>query len=393
MPMNFIYRNHLTKNIPFRLSIVAMFLALGYAAFDSIWSIYIHSFLENPAYVGLFSVALTTIGFLFFFFDTPIIEKYNETSLWLVGAVLLIFSYGLFYVANSFCMIAFVGVLFTVGKSLHYQSRGIILCDSCKKKDLGEAEGILGAMRNVGWLLGPLIGGFTAAKYGVRSVFLFSIVFVLIGIALFRMIKIKDCNHHTKDDATLKSSILNIKKFFKSKKLFTSYFVAGGMPLYWSIIYVFVPLHIMQEGFSGSTIGIFLFAIVIPLVLLEYVVGKNAYRFKFKTLFFYGYIILALCSALAFVFNSIFLSLSFIVLGSIGAAMIETTREHFFFSQVSKSEEEKYFGPFMTHIHTFPFIGKAIVSGFLFLFPLKSTFLILAIIMTLFAFYSMYLKK
>ncbi|MBN2457522.1 MFS transporter [Candidatus Woesearchaeota archaeon] len=392
MPIDFINRHKINK-IAFRLPNVAFFLSLAYAARDSIWSIYLDTFMNNEVYVGLFTGILTLISVVLFFFLTPIIERYREKNTYLWGAIGLLIGYFIFYIAGSMKVVIFASLIYIVGRVFHTVSQGILISDSCAKKDLGKTEGYVYAIRNIGYMIGPLLGGFIAGKLGIHYVFIFSAVFVLFGMTLFRLAKIKEINHHTKDDATIKGSIMNMKNFFSKKRFTLLYAVSGGISLYWGMIFIYVPLYILKSGYGEHIAGIVLFAVSAPLVIFEYKVGKVADIYGYKRFFIYGYLLLALFSLFSYFSGNIIILIVCLTVGSIGASFLEGTRESFFFLNVTKSEEEKYYGPFITHTDSFSTIGKFAGAVFLIFFPLKAIFLLTSALMLIFTVLSFFVRQ
>jgi len=378
--------SHLSnKSDSARLANVSLFICLSFAAFTTVWSIYLDSFLHNASMVGLISGSLGVVSILGFLFFTPLIEKYPESKIWVMAALTLIMAYFMLYLVKSIYLVLIGAGIYVLARVLYTEVQGILICDSCKKKDLGKGVGFYGSFRNIGYVLGPLLAGFIAFKLGIPFVFLFCGVFVLLAFFMFETIKLKECNHHTKDEGTLKSSFHNLITYFKTWKLFKAYIVSGGVPFYWAIIYIFGPLYAIRNGLSGNEVGIFLFCVAIPMVLFSYSSGKMADKIGYRKLFIFGHLIMASFMFLAFISKDFYFTLLYIILGSIGASFIESPRESYFFTKVKKSEEEKYYGPYKTHGTVFDMSGQILGGIILIFLPLKYIFLFLSIVMVMFA--------
>ena len=392
MVIHFPHRSHLIKTLPGKLCRVVLFFSLAYALFDTVWSLHLNSFLNNASYVGVFSGVMTLLSVLCFIFFTPILEKHSEKRIWMLSAFGLVIGYMIFFLSKSIIPLAIAAVFYVVSRVLHHESRGIIVSHSCSRKELGKTEGLFFTTMNIGWVVGPLLAGFIAGKIGVPFVFVFSAIFVLIGVALFKGIALRDYIHRAKTRGTLKTTLNNLKTFFSNKKLVLAYFVSGGIAVYWGVVYIYGPLYIIWKGLPSYFVGIFLFAIAVPLVLLEYFIGRIADKYGCKNLFIIGYIILAFFSLLAFLMINIYLSLWFIVLGSIGASLLEGTKETYFFRVVKRSEEEKFYGPYRTHQGLFGALSRFFAAVLLIFFSLQSIFVLLAIEMIIFAVISTRIK-
>jgi MFS family permease len=313
------------------------------------------------------------------------VERHSEKRIWMLSAFGLVTGYMIFFLSKSILVLALGAVFYIASRVLHYESSGIIISHSCSKKQLGKTEGLFYTVTNIGWVIGPLMGGFIAARIGVPLVFVFSAFFVLIGVAMFKNIVLKEYIHCNRTKETLKKTFTHLKDFFSNKKFLLAYFVSGGIALYWGIIYIYGPLYIIWRGLPSYFVGIFLFAVAVPLVLLEYFIGRISDKYGCKKLLILGYIILAFFALLAFLMSNVYLSLWFLILGSIGASLLEATKETYYFKVVKRSEEEKFYGSYRTHQDLFGTIGRFLGAIFLIFFSLQALFLLLAIEMIMFA--------
>ena len=92
-----------------------------------------------------------------------------------------------------------------------------------------------------------------------------------------------------------------------------------------------MPLYIITNNLSEFWIGIFLFATPIPLILLEFKISKHAEKIGYDKLFMAGFLIAGIFSLLCFFTSNIFLIMIYLILASIGLAMLEPTTESYFF--------------------------------------------------------------
>ncbi len=361
-----------------QLAITAMFLATGLALFNTIWAVYLESVIHNVALVGTISGIFALLGVLFLIFSTPIIERFAETKLWIWSILTSATGFLSFYYIDSIFWLLVVAVIIIFSGVIRMQANGILVRDLTKASNIGRSEGLQYALNNVGWMVGPLIAGLIAEKFGIRAVFIFVTFFCLTAYFSFKNIHIKDKNRFTEDDGKIRSTIKNLKSYFKNPERLKNYFLSGGINLYWGTIFLFIPLFIIKQELPAYWIGIFLFITALPLVILEYTIGSKADREGFKKFFITGYLILATCSFIAFFFEDIISWIIIFVIASFGAAMLEGTTESYFFKTVKRKEEEKYYGPYNTSIYLVSGAGKLIISGALFFIANKYVFLLLS---------------
>lgn len=262
---------------------------------------------------------------------------------------------------------------------------GILLRDETPFTDLSRIEGLNCSLRNLGWLVGPVIAGFIIANFGVRTNFLFSFVVVVISIAYFFRIKLRNVDHHNYPVGfDMTESLTNIKSFISKPDLVKSYFMYGGSSLFFSFVFLYLPLIILESHIPNYWIGISLSLSALPLIFLEYYVGNMESKLGFKKLFTIGFSIICTFLFLAFLQTNVVAIVVFIVLAASGAAFLEGTRESYFFKLTNESEEEKYYGIIHTSRFTFSIFSKLVAALFLLFFPIRFVFLLAFIILIFF---------
>lgn len=371
------------------LATIGLCNAIGTAAVTTIWAIYINSFLHNEAYTGLLSGALTIISFVSYFLFVPLIEKSNKGKLFAYSIFLTAVIYFLFSLNDSFSFFIILSIALTCMVVIRVSTFGVILKDSAKYTSLTKDEGIIYTLFNVGWFIGPLIGGYAAARFGIPKVFLIGALFTFIGFFVFKITSIKDARIQKHSDGDI---IKNFKDFFKDINRTKAYIIRGGVSLWWTLIYLFAPLYIVKQGMTEIAVGYFLFAVIVPLILFEYKFSCIVEKYSFKKIFQIGFLIAAIFGIATFFTSNTFLILSLLVLASIGLAMLEPTTEAYFLTLLNKNQVGRFFGPFNTTSDVAMFIGKVIPSLFLLFLPFKFIFLIFGISMLLFSFISTRIK-
>ncbi|MFA4960516.1 MAG: MFS transporter [Candidatus Pacearchaeota archaeon] len=356
-----------------RLSIITFIISLSYSLVDTIWAIYLGGIFNNVSIISFFSAFLTIIAFFSYFFFVPLIEKNSKSRLFATSLIFVGLSYLIFILNKSLTIFFIAAISLTIFTTLRINSFGIIVRDKSHKKNLSRNEGLLYTFFNIAWLIGPLISGLLAEAYGINFIFILSAIFIFLGLFLFWISRIKDLNIKKRADNHV---IKNFFAFFKSGKRRFAYFIGGGVNFWFILIYLYMPLLILENGLREVWIGYFLFATAIPVVFLEYPMSKLAGKIGFKRIFKIGFLILAVASLACFFIESIYIILAILVFASIGVSMIEPTTEAYFFDILkTKEEESRFYGPYNTTIDVNNFIGKVLIGLLLFIFPLKFIFL------------------
>ena len=354
---------------------------LAFSLIDTIWAVYLDSFVNSAAIVGFISGFLALISFFSFFFIIPIIEKNNKSKIYSYSLLLFTISYILFAINTKFYLVIILAFIVTILHTLRITSFGIIVRDKSSEKQLSRNEGLMYTFMNTAWLIGPLIAGFIAERYSISLVFVLSAVFIFLSFILFKISRIHDANIKKKADYNV---IKNFRDFFKKKDRFFSYILGGGVNFWWSLIYLFVPLYIIRSGLHVKWVGYFLFAVAIPLILFQYKFSKMAGKIGFKKLFKIGFFIPFFFALLCFFVGNIYFVLLFLVLASFGLAILEPTTEAYFFDILKGKQSLRFYGPYNTAIDINHFISRLLSASLLIFLPFKFVFLFFSVAMFFF---------
>ena len=377
-----IKKHHTTpevKNIRI-LAWIRLFISLASASIMTIWALYINSFVNNASTTGFVSSLLTLIAFISFFVFIHLIEKSDKGNLYLLSLFLTIIAYILFTFINSFTFFLITAICLTAVQAIQLTTSGVIIRDSSKKSSLAKNEGLLFTFGNLGFVIGPLIAGWLATKYSMSYIFLISSLFVIIALIISIYGQIKDPHIQKSRDGI----IPNLINFFKNKERVFAYVIAGGVQFWWVLIYLFMPLLIIEKGLSKAIVGYFLFAVALPLILTEYNFSKYPKKYSFKKIFMLGFIIPAILSIICFFIINIYTIMLVLTIASFGLALLEPTTEAYFLTIIKKNETSKFYGPFNTTFTINQFVAKIIPSALLTFLPFKFIFLVFGIFMFLF---------
>jgi MFS family permease len=363
-----------------KLSIVGMLVSLSAAFTNTIWAVYIDSFLHSEVYTGFFSTFLTLVAFVSYFIFIPFVEKFDKAKIFSYSLLSFVVFYLIFTFSSNLVLLFVISVIMTAVLSLRVTSYGLLVKDISERKNLAKNEGLVYTFLNISFVVGPLIAGFIAARFGNPWVFAISALFILTSFVFFKSTGIKDEEGKKRTD---KNMIKNFFEFFKKSDRTIAYLLRGGVNMWWILIYLFIPLWMIRHGLSTSDIGIFLFAVAIPLIALEFFFSRKAARIGFRKIFQFGYLFVAVIALLCFFLSDIYLILAFLVLASIGLAMLEPTTEAYFFDILGGKERYRFYGPFNTSIDFGNFVAKILGSTLLIFLPFNALFAMYAALMFL----------
>jgi MFS family permease len=390
--MHHLHRKHRLLKVSKELTIVRFFLAIALACIDTIWSLYMDSFGLSDSTIGFISSALVVISLLASVFIIPFLQKYNENNFMLFTLISTSLCYALIYFFDNLGFFIFMAITLTIISVMRINCFNIIFRDNTTNKDLNKEEGFLYTILNVGWLVGPLIAGFIIVTLNIKSVFLASSLFIIISSILFYLLHLKEAKKKKCDDIQF-NFFTNLNRFIKRKDLRTPYLIQFGIEVWWALIYIYVPLFIIQQGLSEAVVGYFLSFLVIPLVLFEYTAGKLSQKHGFKIFFVIAFFGLALCSLIAFFCKNIIIQLVSLGIACFFMAFLEPLQDSFFFKHVKKNEEEKFYPIFSTAFHTGSFLGKIVIACVLLFLPYNFSYLAMSILMITIGIICLKIKK
>ena len=373
-----------------RLGLISLKTKKGLALVTTIWAIYLESILHNISYVGFLTGFYTFIGIFVSVLSVPILEKNSKTKIFSFSLIIFILSYFLFSVVSNLWIVLILGVVIAIFSVIRMNSFGIIIRDKSKDDSVSKNVGLIYTFFNIAWFVGPLIAGFLAEKYGLKVVFIASGLVLLATLILFNLFKIKDNRITKKTDGNFIKLIIS---FLKNKDRRKIYFLAGGITFWNTLIYVYLPIYIINTTGKDLLVGYFLSATIIPLILLEYYFGKLTGKIGFRKIFVLGYSIMSLAAISSFFIPNLYLILIIITLGGIGMAMLESTTESYFFDIVKKNERDKYYGPYNTTIEVNGLVASVAMAGALLILPFKFIFLVVGAMMLILTLISLRIKN
>lgn len=360
----FPHRVKLSKST--ELAIIYFIIGIGLAALDTVWALYFNNFGLSESTIGFISAGTVALCLIFSFFSTPIMQKYDKIKIIILSLISNIVCYVLIFIYHNVILFVILSIIISIAYVFRINSYDIIFRDNTETKNLNKQEGLYYSLMNLSWLIGPLIGGFVLLKFNIQSVFLFAAISTTLSLIIFMSLKLKPIDKKIKTyDINL---IKNIKDYFKDKKRIYPYLMSSGIYAWFALIYIYVPLFILNKGVSEYYFGIFFAAVCIPPLISEYVVGKLSEKYGFKSFFILGYLGLFLSCIALFFINNVFVQIGILVFAGFFVACLEPLQDSFFFKMTYKYEEEKYYPVYATATHIGNFLSKILIAGILLFF-------------------------
>ena len=245
----------------------------------------------------------------------------------------------------------------------------------------GRIRGIFLSMGLIASLFAPTLSGYIAGDSAhYELVYLVSAVFLLpVFVMLFYRFR------HFEDP---KYDVLSVTRMFSAvwhnKDVFHISMAQFLMRFFFSWYVVYLPIYLHQHvGFSWPEIGVILFIMLLPYVLIEYPAGRIAdTMLGEKELLVAGFIIAGVATAPLFWLDStnVWLWGGILALTRVGTALIESMTETYFFKQID-GDDASILSTFRM-LRPFGYIiGPLVASALLLVVDMSVLWIILAAVM------------
>jgi hypothetical protein len=223
---------------------------------------------------------------------------------------------------------------------------------------------------NTGALFAPMIAVAVAGHYGLRSAFITSAAMYLAGWLLFKRYKIVQEDRKIpklSPRRTVKSVWRETMRYFSYGRFVRAYAVNFGYYALKSLRLLYMPIIVIESGFSKDTLGLVLTLGILPYVILSEPIGRIAKKYgpiATKIGLAFGFLSFSVCSFALFFVDGVAM-LSLFVLWQISGAFQEALHDLVFFDVAKKSEQSRFYGIFNTSTNLPKFITPLVAAAFI----------------------------
>jgi multidrug resistance protein len=221
----------------------SFFIFLGMSIVSPILPLYAKSY--NVSYT-LVSLAISAYAFGRFLADIPtgiLADKYGRRPIMIIGTLLLTVMALLNAWSGSFAEFLLYRLIQGIGSAMWMTSRSTLLADILKPEERGRVMGYFQTFMLLGSSAGPVVGGYVASLYGIKSTFYFYALTGFISLIItYLLIKEPEGTSHRSehlsfDMETAKRIMRNRSFSLACLATFTVFFMRTGIrgtmiPLY-----------------------------------------------------------------------------------------------------------------------------------------------------------------
>lgn len=337
--------------------------------------------------IGLFIAGLSL-------YLPPLLEKFNQRKLLIASCFLAGACFVLFGFSGTALTALVLLLLGQIALHINNNALSILFKDSTRStREFTKDIGFLGSFANLGWFIGPLLGGLTLSVAGFKGVFILAGALMALSGLYVLLFPFKTA---VKEREYLDKKIkANLKFYLSNPQLRIAYLQKFGVDLWWGFVFTFIGIFMLKGGYDGAVIGLFIALTSLPLFLFEFKTVGFVKKFGFKPIFIGCYASLTLiCLASFFVFEShLIIALGLVLFGSLALSFLEPISDLFFFSKVSLLEEEKAYPIYATSSMTGDMTGKILPGLVLVVFFDQAVFALLALMMCFITFRAFAIKE
>lgn len=272
-------------------------------------------------------------------------------------------------------------ILYTVSSNLLLINMDIFVESFSSNNSTGKTRALYFTCINLGWMFSPLLSSYLISQGSYTLAFFVS---ALILIPIFVIVLSHAKNLKDKIKYSKEKLITVLKKMWFNKNLRSIFFIALLLNLFFSCAVVYIPIYLHENlGMDWKILGPIFSLMLLPFILIEIPAGIIADKYLGeKELLFTGFAFLTFSLFLFYSITTPTIWLWAVVLfGSrIGAALVESMREAYFFKIVNAKDVD-YINIFRITGPLGYIIGAGLAILTLSFFPLQYLFLILAILM------------
>lgn len=352
----------------FSFANLGLFTGFADGIYNAVYSLVLLEIFRSSATVGVYVAIYSVFCFLVGLFANEIFRQFSKVRVFYFVMLMIAICYAM--MSFSILPRTFIILDYTTGFAITLIAMLIPLFMSDFSKNIGMARlnSRYHLWMNVGALLAPTVAVMIANNFDNRAAFMASALIYFAGWGMFKYFKIVQQDKKIKPVSprrTFKALWKNTISFFQLPGMLRAYLVNFGYYSLRAMRVLYVPIVVVENGFSKDVLGWVLTLGIIPYLLLSDAMAKMVRRFGKTIWLVLGFGSFAGLSVLATFLTGVPL-LSIFVLWQVSGALMESVHDLLFFDNTKKSQQTKYYGVFRTSANlpnvVAPILGAAVIA-------------------------------
>jgi MFS family permease len=159
------------------------------------------------------------------------------------------------FAANRVETLALGSLLRNIGAAIMNITLSLYIMDNISKSEMTTAEPVRMTVATFSWVLGPAIGTWLYTHYGIVAPHIAAMTAGILLLIGFWIARLRD--NVTLTPGTLEpfNPVSNLLAFFKQPRLRLAWCIAFGRSCFWSSLFIYGPLLMIEGGVPKSTAG------------------------------------------------------------------------------------------------------------------------------------------
>ncbi|MBQ8294618.1 MAG: MFS transporter [Alphaproteobacteria bacterium] len=354
----------------FSFANLGFFTGFADGIYNAVYSLVILEIFRSSAVVGVYVALYSVFCFIIGLFANEVFRQFSKVRVFYFALIMLAACYAM--MSFSILPRTFIILDYTTGIAITLSSMLIplFMSDFSKNTGMARLNSRYHLWLNVGALFAPTIAVAIANSFGNRAAFFGSAVIYLAAWISFKYFRIVQEDKQIKPvnpRKTFKALWNNTREFFKVPGMLRAYLVNFGYYSLRAMRVLYVPILVIENGFSKDALSWVLTLGIIPYLLLSEYMGHAVRKYGKNIWLILGFGSFATLSALATFITGVPLLIIFIA-WQISGALMESVHDLLFFDNTKKSQQTKYYGVFRTSSNlpnvVAPVLGAAMIAIF-----------------------------
>lgn len=354
----------------FSISNLGVFTGFADGIYNAIYSLVILEIFRSSAIVGLYVALYSAFCMIVGLFANELFRQFSKVKVFYFAVLMLAACYAM--MSFSIKPMTFITLDFTSGIAITLVGVLIplFMSDFSGKIGMAKLNARYHLWLNIGALFAPMIAVAIANHFGNRSAFFASALIYLACWGFFKYYRIVQEDKKIKPvdpRKTFRALWKNTVAFFRRPGMTRAYIVNFGYYSLRAMRYLYVPIVVIENGFSKDALGWVLTLGIIPYLILSELMGHLVRQFGKKIWLLTGFISFAVFSVLA-TFTVGYPLLAIFVVWQVSGALMESVHDLLFFDTAKKSEQTRFYGVFRTSVNLpnviAPILGAACITIF-----------------------------
>lgn len=354
----------------FSFANLGLFTGFADGIYNAVYSLVLLEIFRSSAVVGVYVALYAAFCMVVGLFANELFRQFSKVRVFYFAMLMLAVCYAM--MSFSIRPGTFIILDYTTGIAITLTTMLIPLFMSDFSRGIGMARlnSRYHLWLNIGAFFAPMVAVAISSAAGNRAAFFASAVIYLAGWATFKYFRVVQQDKQIKPVSprrTARALMRNTIAFFKKTGMTRAYIVNFGYYSLRAMRYLYVPIVVIENGFTNEALGWVLTLGIIPYLLLSEIMGRLVRRFGKQIWLLTGFLSFAALSALATFVTGYPLLVIFIA-WQISGALMESVHDLLFFDNTKKSEQTRFYGVFRTSVNlpnvVAPMLGAICITVF-----------------------------